>query len=333
MGEIIPWLRPWVLLGLLALPPLLWLRWRSRGQRTVPLAPLQLSSPRSGASWLDSLPLVLEALVLALALCGLAAPFARSQLEVMQGEGVDVVLVLDISLSMMAQDFPPNRLEASRRVARDFIQRSGENRIGIVVFAKDALVHTPLTTDHGSLLTLLDQVTVFAIDQVKSGGTAIGDALLVAGERLEKAKIPGRDQAVILITDGESNQGAEPVLAARYLRHGGVRFYAIGMGGEEPVEVIVEGRRLGGDNPYLAVLDDTQLRVMTEAATGRYYRASDMGALEGIFAELARLESAPLEAREVEVRRPYTSRFAALTLAGFVLYVLVAGVLARRPLR
>mgnify|MGYP000721228641 CR=1 FL=1 len=108
------------------------------------------------------------------------------ELDLIEDEGIDVVLVLDVSLSMMAEDFPPNRLEALRRIASDFIRRSGGHRIGLVIFAKDSYVQTPLTTDHRSLLSLLDGVTVYTLDQAKSGGTSVGDALLVAVERAEK---------------------------------------------------------------------------------------------------------------------------------------------------
>ena len=149
----------------------------------------------------------------------------------------------------------------------------------------------------------------------------------------EKAKVEGRDQAVVLITDGESNLGADPELAARYLRQLDVRLYAIGVGGEEPVEVVFEGRRVGGDTPYLAYLDDTQLRAVAAAADGRFYRAADVGALEDVFAELSRLESAPLELRTVELRESRASYLALAALPLFAAVLVLGGVVARRPLR
>lgn len=331
MTEVLQFSRPLVLLGLLLVPLYAALRGRLLRRDAVPHAPLQYrAAPRGRAS---RLRLPLEAPLVATLVAALAGPHRTVRLELVDDAGVDVMLVLDVSLSMLAEDFPPNRLDALRRIARDFVRRSGGHRIGVLIFARDVYVQTPLTTDHRILLPLLDGASVYALDQDKSGGTAVGDALLVAAERLEKAKVEGRDQAVVLITDGESNLGADPVLSARYLRRLGVRLYAIGIGGEEPVEVFFEGRRVGGDTPYLASLDDTQLRAVTAAADGRFYRAADVGALEEVFAELSRLESAPLEVRTVELREGRASYLALAALPLFAAVLVLGGVVARRPLR
>lgn len=235
---------------------------------------------------------------------------------------------------MLAEDFEPNRLESLREIAGEFITRSGGNRVGLVVFAKDTFVQVPLTTDHSVLLQLLEGVSTRSIDQEKSGGTAIGDALLVAADQLDRSRIPDRDQALVLITDGESNMGIEPLTAARYVRHVGARFYAIGIGGEEPIEVWVDGEILGGEeDPYLAFLDDAELLAMTEAAEGRYWRATDAGTLEEIFAELSRLEHAPLETRELEIRNGYSYLAALAALPLFALHLFLGGVVLRRPFR
>ena len=244
-----------------------------------------------------------------------------------------MALVLDVSLSMLAEDFPPNRLEALRKITRDFISRSGSHRLALILFARDAYVQVPLTTDHRVLLELLGGVTVDAIDQALSGGTAIGDALLVAAQHLEAGRIEGRDQAVVLITDGESNLGSDPILGAKYVSHLDARLYAIGVGCEDPIEVFVDGERLGGDAPYLAYLDDTQLQEMADAVGGLYYRATDVGALEDIFGELSRLEGAPLEVRNVQVRKFFTRNFALASVPLFCLYLWLGGVKLRRPYR
>ena len=165
---------------------LLWCRstpssgWRQRRRRTVRFPPLQYRAGETGWRFWKQLAPQLELLVLALVVVGLAGPYEETRLDLIEDEGVDVMLVLDVSLSMLAEDLPPNRLEALRRIARDFVSRAGGNRIGIVIFAKDSYVQTPLTTDHRSLLTLLDGVTVYTLDQNKSGGTSVGDALLVS---------------------------------------------------------------------------------------------------------------------------------------------------------
>ncbi len=333
MIEGIQFARPWLLALLLLVPVYAVVRRRQRRRRRVSFPPLQ---HRAGAApwrfWTQLAP-QLELLVLALVVAGLAGPYEESRLELIEDEGVDVMLVLDVSLSMLAEDLPPNRLEALRRIARDFIGRAGGNRIGIVIFAKDSYVQTPLTTDHRSLLALLDGVTVYTLDQFKSGGTSVGDALLVAVERLTRSRVAGRDQSLVLITDGESNTGIEPELAARYVRQQGVRFYAIGVGGTEPVAVTFEGRPIGAEGDYLAVLDDRRLREVTELAGGRYYRATDVGVLEAIFSELSRLESAPLELRTVASRRTFAHWPALGALALYLLHLALAGVFLRSPLR
>ncbi|MEM7048174.1 MAG: VWA domain-containing protein [Acidobacteriota bacterium] len=323
---------PWVLWFLLGLPVIGVWRWR-RNRRLVPWPAAQLDKPPRGQGLGELASLAAELLLLACALLGAAGPYRSSHLELSEARGIDVTLVLDISLSMLAEDFEPNRLEVLRRVAADFVARSGEHRIGVVVFAKDALVQTPLTTDHGSLLSLLEAVTVYVLDQEKSGGTALGDALLVAAEGLEAARIDGRDQAVVLITDGESNAGIDPLLAARYLESREIRLYAIGIGGTEPVQVMFKGAPVGGDNPYLASLDDAQLRALVADGRGRYFRALDGSALEQIFQELSRLESAPLELRRVEIRHPWTTPFAATCGALFLCHLLMRGLWLRRPYR
>lgn len=336
MSSEIGFEHPLALWLLAALPLVVWWRLRFTRRASVPYPPLQYRAKRAsrGPRGLARHLLVpVEGLLLSLLVLGLAGPFERQEVELFEEEGVDVVLALDISLSMLAADFPPNRLEVLRQIAGDFISRSGGNRVGVLVFAKDTFVHSPLTTDHGTLRSLLDGVRVEAIDQQKSGGTAVGDALLAAAEHLRREKIDGRDQVIVLITDGESNMGMEPVLAARYVHHHGIRLHAIGIGGDEPVEVIVDGRRLGGDDPYLAVLDETELRAVSEASQGRFYRATEVGVLERVFSEISRLERAPLEVRRLEVRAPL-ARLAALW-AWFALlsHLVLAGLIVRRPIR
>lgn len=331
----LPFEHPWLLLALLAVPLLGLLRRRHLLAGVVPYAPLQLQAqPASRSRWRPISWLVgAEMLLLALVVIGLAGPYQQREVEILEGEGIDAMLVLDVSLSMLAEDFPPNRLEALRRIARDFVARAAGHRLGLVIFAKDTYVQSPMTTDFQGLAELLESVTVYTINQNQSGGTAIGDALLVAGDRLQKSRQEGRDQALILITDGESNAGLEPELAARWLREQGVRLYIIGIGGQTPVAVTFEGRAVGsGDAPYLAVLDDQRLEALARAADGRYFRALDADALAAIFGELARLERAPLASRILELRAPLGRWPALLALPLFLASLVLGGMVVRRPL-
>lgn len=325
--------RPLVLLALLAVPLYAWLRLRIVRRDRVVHAPLQYRTAAHRRRRGARLWLAVELLLVVVLIVAFAGPHRETRLELMDEEGADVMLALDVSLSMLAEDFPPNRLEALRRIAGDFIARSGNHRVGILIFGKDVYVQSPLTTDDHALRQLLASVTVHAIDQAKSGGTAVGDALLVAAERLQAARIEGRGQAIVLITDGESNMGADPVTAARYAAHLDIRLHAIGVGGDKPVEVFFEGRRVGGDDPYFAYLDDTELKSVAAAADGSYYRASDVGALEEVFVHLSRLESAPIEVRTVGIRRFYVSYLALVALPLFIGYLFLRGVLLRRPFR
>lgn len=328
MTELLELSRVSVLWALALLPVYALVRLRYLRADLIPYAPLQHGRHKPHARLARRLLLPLELLLLTLVIVGIAGPYRRTELELIEDEGIDVALVLDVSLSMLAEDFPPNRLEALRGIAREFIQRSGSSRVGVVIFAKDTYVQTPLTTDHGVLLPLLDSVTVHTLNQQSSGGTAIGDALLATAEMLERSRVEGRDQALILITDGESNSGVDTSLAARYVNQLGIRLYAIGIGGDEPMEVEFEGTTLD----YLAVLDDTQLRAIAELSEGRYYRASEVDALEEVFVELSRLESTPLEVRLVDIRR-YLTDLAALALLPLFALCLFLGGRLRRPLR
>lgn len=329
----ISWTRPWFFFGFLLVPVYGWVRYRQRQRERVPYAPLQL---RPGASWRQRVGrwvVPLEILLLIILVVGLAGPRQLDHLQLLEEDGIDIILVLDVSLSMLAQDFPPNRLEALRDLAGRFIRHSGSHRIGLVIFAGDTYIQSPPTTQRDVVLQLLEGVTVEAISTTESGGTAVGDALLVAAEQLRKVRLEGRDQALILMTDGESNTGSDPLLAARYINSLGLRTYLLGIGSETPVPVMRHGKPLGGDTPYMAYLDDAQLKAIAEAAGGRYDRATDLGSLERLLAELARLESAPLEPRDVEISRSHVPSLALWVLPLFLLLMALDGLWTRKPLR
>ncbi|MEO1367867.1 MAG: VWA domain-containing protein [Acidobacteriota bacterium] len=315
---------PAFLLALALLVPYGVWRWRRVTRGAVEHPPLQHPPPelrRSSRRWRRAgVGVGVEVALLALVVVGLAGPYRGADFELIEPEGIDVMLVLDISASMLAQDFEPDRITALRRLAAEFVGRAGGHRIGIVIFAGDAFVQCPLTMDRVTLGALLDGVDVEAISHGKSGGTAVGDALLLAEHRLAQRRIDGRDQAIVLITDGDSNLGVDPLLAARRVKESGIRPYFIGVGGLEPMTVVFRGEMLMNDEvtPYRTSLDDEKLRALAEASGGRYDRAVDAGALEAILADLSRLESAPLATRRLErrVSLVWLPSLAALTLLG-----------------
>lgn len=327
----IDWVRPWLLAGLAILPLYAWRRVVLARRDRVPYAPLHWVASVGWRRHAERLLLAVEVLLLAVAVAGLAGPYKKTTTERVEDEGIDLALVLDVSLSMLAEDFEPNRMEALRRIARDFLTRRSADRVALVIFAADTYVQSPLTTDDAVLLELLSGVTIDTVDQYLSGGTAIGDALLVAADQLIGARAEGRDQSVILITDGESNDGIEPGVAARYLREQEISFHAIGVGGPDPMPIFREGRRIG-DN-LLTRLDEESLLAIVETGGGEYYRAADTAGLEEVFANLSRLASSPLEATTVDRRESLVPLTAFLLLVLFVAYTVLSATVVRRPLR
>ena len=327
--------RPILLLLLLLLPLYGYLRRRVLRAAATPYAPLQVAGHGGFRSWLLRLQLPFEIVLLAITVLTLAGPQRSDEIELISEEGLDVALALDISASMQAADFPPNRLEALKGLAVDFVRRSGSDRIAVYAFAKHIFSQTPLTTDHGALSSLIEGLAFTTIDHAASGGTALGDALLAATDGLLRARIPDRDQVIVLITDGQSNFGADPILGARFAAENDIALYVIGVGGEDPVEVYVDGK------PFITVedkiletsLDDTQLVEIAEAVGGRYLRAEDMNVLTGIFDDLSRLETTPLEVETVEVTKSYAPFAAAGLFLLFAGWLLGDGFLLRRPLR
>ncbi len=324
---------PWAIAPAALLPVYVWWRLRSLRLTALAFAPLQYRPERGVAVLAPILLVVAECLMLACGLIALTAPYTESKRESIREDGLDIALVLDVSASMMAADFKPNRLEVLKRFAGDFVKRSAGDRIAVYIFAKDVFTQTPMTTDHPVLLDLLKGITYHIIDHAKSGGTAMGDAMLAAGEALARNKIRGRDQVMLLFTDGESNYGVDPALAARFLRGNDIRFYVVGIGGEQAVQVFIDGKPFiaVGNRPLFTKLDDAALKSVTEAGGGRYYRAKNETVLGEIFSELSRLERTPLEVRTQRIRRHHTSL---LALAGAVLFLgwaVLFGFYLRRP--
>ncbi len=327
------WANAGVLVFGVLIPPLLFLRLHRARKTAVPAAVLQIlpaSRLRQSAFYARYL---CEGLLLLVILAALAGPHRQQDLQLIREEGIDVALVLDVSASMMAADFPPNRLEALKELSKDFVRRSGSNRLAVYAFAKDTFTQSPLTTDHDALIELVDGIAYEMIDHAASGGTAIGDALLAAATALAENRIEGRDQVLILITDGESNFGIDPLLAARYVLDKQIRLHVIGLAGTEPVEVYINGKPfITTDNTILKTsLDDNQLREIARVSHGEFYRASDHGILAQIFDRLSRLERTPLEIQKLKSRTFYTTP---LAWAAFVLLTawLALSLWVRRPL-
>ncbi len=291
---------PW-LLSLLLLLPLLWL-WRNSAAGGVHLAGLRYSSVRlarsAGQSWRLALrPLLplLRVASLALIIVGLARPQSIQAREIVQGEGLDIVLALDISGSMASLDFQPqNRLGAAKDVISDFIAQRPYDRMGLVIFASNAFNQSPPTVDHNVLHRMLDQSRL-ATELKIEDGTAIGMGLANAANMLKGSDAASR--VVILLTDGVNNSGQiDPLTAAEAAETLGIKVYTVGMGrpGQVPVPVT---DAFGRERVAMqeSTLDEATLQQIAETTGGQYFRAEDAEGLRRVYAEISQMEQSEIE--------------------------------------
>jgi Ca-activated chloride channel family protein len=300
----------------------LW-RWRRRGRESV----LTVSDTRilagvagRGRARLRRLPLALRLAAVALLALALARPQAGTHTREVTSEGVDIVLVLDISTSMRGEDFRPrNRLEEAKAQAAEFIRKRPADRIGLVVFAAQAYTQCPLTLDHDLLLDFLGEVEMGLVED----GTAIGSALATGANRLRESK--AESKVMVLLTDGDNNAGSvDPLTAARAAAAVGAKIYTIGVGKEGQVPYPVQDPIFGKRYQYVATnLDEATLRAVAEAAGGRYFRAQNTQALAEIYAEIDQLERSEISSVERidyrEASTPFLAPAVLLLLAEFLL--------------
>jgi Ca-activated chloride channel homolog len=298
---------PYFLLLFLLLPLLAWLK----GKRGEPPAfvyssvqlvrgILNITRARSGG-FLSAL----RWLVLALLIFALAQPrFTRSETKV-TASGVDIVVALDMSGSMISEDFEVrgervNRFNMARAVLEQFIEKRPNDRIGLVVFATDSYIATPLTLDHEFLMRRLDQLQIGAIDE---NHTAIGSALSTAVNRLREVK--SKSKIVILMTDGQNNAGKiEPLIAAEAAQALKVKVYTIGVGtrGMAPMPVFFGGRRMGTQMQPVDI-DEVTLQKIADLTQGKYYRADNTARFQAIYSEIDKLEKTEKEVKKFAQHR------------------------------
>jgi Ca-activated chloride channel family protein len=290
-----PWLLSLLLLLLLAV--WLWLRrkqTRLSGLRFADTGLVAQATP-SWRLYLRPVLLAIRLAVTALVIIAAARPQTGQARSVIKGEGVDIVLALDISGSMASLDFEPqNRLEAAKRVITDFIKERLYDRIGLVVFASNAFNQSPPTVDHKVLSRLLDQ-TKLAPDLNLEDGTAIGMGLANAANMLKDSTV--KSKVLILLTDGVNNAGQiDPLTAAEAAKTLGIKIYTIGMG--RPGQVPVPITDLFGIQRITyqeSALDEDLLKQVAETTGGRYFRAEDTAGLEQIYNEINNLEKSQIE--------------------------------------
>jgi Ca-activated chloride channel homolog len=319
--------------SILAIPLILY-RYRSIVFQSLKYSPIQHSKP--SRSYVRIYLLLLIETLLFLSIIFLASdPYDTKERSLIQDTGVDIALVLDVSASMQADDFEPNRLEYMKDVSKKFIQRSSGHRIGVYIFAQEAFTQTPLTFDYSTLLELIDSIHYNVIDHSLGGGTAIGDALLSAAEGLLKSKLENRDQAIILITDGENSDGTDPELAAKYISSKNIYLFIIGMAGEEPVPVFVNKAPFitPSGKQLVTSLDDTSLQSIAKSGRGTYFRAKTETGLNEILTNISNLSKTPIEVDKIITKISFAHKYTWIPFILFIGWIFVFGILVRRPIK
>ena len=262
------------------------------------------------------LPFLFRLLVIALIVMAAMRPQMGKTREEIKTQGIDIMLTLDISPSMMAEDFRPNRVEAAKQVLADFVRRNVNDRMGLVVFSGMAFTQCPMTSDTLILEEFINQVQ---IGDVLEGGTAIGDAIITSVARFPDENVPSK--VMVLTTDGEHNIGTyDPIFASRVANRKGVRIYTIGVGGPVPVTIpdptFPGGVLMDQGQIVYTKLDEETLRDVASLTGGRYFRAEDEQALADIYDEIAQLET-----HEIEQNRytTYTEAFQWVLAAALIL--------------
>jgi len=258
------------------------------------------------------LPVFLRVMAVALLVIALARPQSSSKGSNVKTEGISIVLAMDVSSSMLAEDFRPNRIEAAKKVAMEFIDGRPNDLIGLVIFSGQGFTQCPLTSDHGVLKSLLSDVKSGSLKD----GTAIGEGLATAVSRLKDA--PTKSKVVVIITDGVNNSGSIPPLTAGEIaRTFGVRVYSIGVGtrgtAPYPTKTI-----FGIQYQNVEVqIDEELLSNVATATDGKYFRAVNNKKLEAIFTEIDKMEKSKIEVTEF---RRYTEEYLFFALIAAALF-------------
>ena len=292
---------PWCLLLLLLLiPAIVWyILKHKKAQASMNVSSTEAfdNMPRTYKVHLRHVIFAMRLLAVVCVIIILARPMTTDSWQKSSTEGVDVVVALDISGSMLSRDFTPNRLEAAKSVAAQFIAGREYDNIGMVIFAGEGFTMCPMTTDHAVLLNLLKDVECGMLND----GTAVGDGLATAVNRIKDG--PAKSKTIILLTDGTNNAGVvDPITAAEIARSYGIRIYTIGVGtkgmAQSPV-MTPYGIRY---QSMPVEIDEDKLRRIASIGDGEYFRATDENVLKNVFAEIDRMEKTKLSVQQFSRR-------------------------------
>lgn len=318
--------KEYLFLLLLLIPYLAWyLLYRKKSEPTMRMSDTMAYrlAPRSWKVMLMPLQPLLHIAVFVLLVVVMARPQTRDSWKNKTMEGIDIMLAMDVSTSMLAEDLKPNRMEAAKQVAAEFVTGRPNDNIGLTIFAGEAFTQCPMTTDHSSLLNLLQNVrTDIAQRGLIEDGTAIGMGLANAVSRLKDSK--AKSKVVILLTDGSNNRGdLSPMTAAEIAKSFGVRVYTIGVGTNKvaPYPMAVAG---GVQYVNMPVEIDTKMLSDIAAATdGEFYRATNNRELRKIYDEIDKLEKTKLNVKQYSKRHEAYQPYAIAALVLLLLELLL----------
>ena len=263
------------------------------------------------------LPYIFRVITIATLILAIARPRSSQDFEKVNTEGIDIILTLDVSTSMLARDFKPDRINAAKDIAIEFIAQRPSDRMGVVVFAGESFTQCPLTTDRATLINLLKEVETGLIED----GTAIGNGLATAVARVKDS--PAKSRVIILLTDGVNNRGEiAPQMAAEIAKTYGIRVYTIGVGamGLAPYPVLTP---FGIDIQQVKVeIDEPLLQQIASETGGKYFRATDNTKLLEIYGEINKMEKSRTTVDSFPVYKELFMKFALIALAAFVLELL-----------
>ena len=325
--------KEYLLLLLLLIPYIIWyLMYRKKSEPTMRMSDTNAYryAPRSWKVMIMPLQFILRLAVLALVVIILARPQTQNSWKNKEVEGIDIMLAMDVSTSMLAEDLKPNRMEAAKKVAAEFIVGRPNDNIGLTIFAGESFTQCPMTTDHASLLNLLQNVrTDIAQRGLIEDGTAIGMGLANAVSRLKDSK--AKSKVVILLTDGSNNRGdLSPMTAAEIAKSLGIRVYTIGVGTNK---VAPYPMQVAGGIQYVNIpveIDTKTLSDIAAATDGDFYRATSNTELQNIYKEIDKLEKTKLNVKKFSKRYEAYQPFALAAVLLLLLEVLLRITIFRR---
>lgn len=287
-------------------------------------------APKSFRVRIVWLPTLLRIVTFVLVVIVMARPQTYNSWGRRTVEGIDIMLAMDVSTSMLAEDLKPNRIEAAKSVASEFISGRPDDNIGLTIFAGEAFTQCPMTTDHASLISLLQNVrTDIAARGLIEDGTAIGMGLANAVGRLKDSKT--KSKVVILLTDGSNNMGdISPLTAANIAKSFGIRVYTIAIGSKAMAPYPMQ---VGGTTQYVNLRADVDVETLQEIASiaeGHFYRATNTEELKKIYGDIDKLEKTKMDVKKFSKRYDAYQPFALAALITMLLDVLLRLVVFRR---